>query len=551
MYALLASLPILFCLIVMSFFNWGAIKSLSVSVIIGIVLSLFVWKIPAIDVFQYIIVGLLESTNIVFIIIGAILLLGVLTKYGATNVINNSLNSLTKDARIQALLIGFIFNTFLSGIAAFSTEIIFSSLILIELGFPAFLAAIIALFFNGPVVTFGAIGIPTITTINLTKPLAQQLGLDVEKYATNVSAYSAFLHFIGSFFIAIIVMYLIVKVFGKEKSWKPFLEIIPFTIFTNICVMLPFYLVARYVNPDLPDIVSSIIGFIIVILALKIGFLIPRNSWKLPPKDSWPSSWANSKDTHSIQFIKPKYKSPNFYISWAPYILCSLILIVTRIPQLGLQEIIKKPVININGILGLNKIIFSLNWLYSPGIMPFFLLSIICIILFKFTKNEIKEIIVFTYAKSKIAAIAIILSVILVQIMLKSADNPRGLEGMLMSIANALSHLQSVGTIIAAPLLGTLGTFVSGSNTTSDILFSIVQFNVAQKIGLPHYILVSLQNVAGGIGIILCIKSIAAVASVTGLTNSDEGKLLKYGLAMALFYILILLTVVFITLAII
>jgi len=533
----------------MSVLKWSGVRAIFVSLCITIVFAVFIWKLNFIDIIAYDISGILEVSNIIFIIFGAILLLNILTKAGAINVINNSFNNISMDSRIHILLIGLAFNTFLNGIAAFGTEIALSTLVLISLGFPAFPAAIIALAFNAPFISFGAVGVPTITAIALTKNSAQDIGLNITEYANQVSSYSAFLHSIAGMVLTIIVLFIVIKIFAKEKSWKPFLEIIPFALLNSAFMYAAYYWTAKYLGPDLPTVIAGIVGLTTIILTTKFKLFLPKTVWTFPPAHTWSKLWIPAEHTgKNKNNLEPKEdrKAPNPFKAWLPYILCSVILVVSRIPSLGVQGMFKHYVLRIHHLFGLEKVNYDFLWLYSPGIMPFLMISVLAIFMFNLKTKEVKEVLFATWDKSKLAILAIILSVMMVSIMLKSSNNPVGLQGMLTSIAALISNLQGVGVIIITPIIGALGTFVSGSNTTSNILFTNTAFDIATITSVPNYVLVSLQNVGGGAGIMFCFKNILIVSSITGLKNR-EGHMLNYMLLISLIYILLLLLTVFAT----
>ncbi len=544
-YTILSAIPILFSLITMSVFKWGSIRSIGISFIITFVLAFFVWHINITDLISYMILGVFDAFYIVLIIFGAIFLLNILTKSKAITIINNTFTNVSKDARVQLMLIGLVFNTFLCGIAAFGTEVALTAVVLIALRFPPLAAAVAALAFNGPLVTFGAVGVPTVTTIQQTLPWAIKAGFNPIKWANDISTYSAFIHIFVGISFTLMVLFIIIKIFGKEKSWKPFFEFIPFALFSTLSVLLPYYLTAKYIGPDLPAVIGGIAGFVLVIAAAKLKFLVPKSIWHFPPKETWNKDWLSSEpEVSTTSKENDTRKAPSILMSWLPYIVCSIILILTRIPELGIQPYFKQPTLDIHNLFGLEKVHWKFPWLYTPGIMPFIIVSILSIFVYKINWKETKGILSYTFTKSKVAILALILSIMMVKIMANSGDNNINLPGMLALIASVLSNLKGIGVFLMSPILGILGTFVSGSNTTSDILFSTVQFNVALLTDLPAALLVVMQNTSGGVGDIFALKSIIIVASVTGLAK-QEGTLLRYGLAIAGIGTLVLLTVSF------
>ncbi|MGV3278956.1 L-lactate permease [Rickettsiales bacterium LUAb2] len=539
MYPLIAAFPIILCLFTMSVLNWNSIKSIGLSLVLTILSAVILWKLSFISIFSYGLIGFFETINIILIIFGAILLLNTLVKVNAMEVINKTFSNISSDARIQVMLIGMIFNGFFSGISGFAVEVSLSTLILMSLRFPAFPAVVISLAFNAPAVTFGAVGLPVIVTTNLTQNLAVLSGINPIVYANQISYYTALFHCIASFVLSVFIMFMVIKVFAKDKSWKSFFEIIPFTLLSNASMMIPYLFVAKYVGADLPAIIGGLIGLFVTVLIIKSKLFIPKNSWHFQSEKQWPKFWIPTSNSCNAFFNSASHNKIGFFKAWLPYILVSIILIVTRIPNLGLQELFKQPAIHINHLFGLSDANYTFNWLYSPGIMPFLLISIFCIFWYKMQWKDVKEVYIYTFAKIKVSIITLILAMAMVQIMLHSNSNPLGIDGMLTSIAKSLTHLKGAIYIIVSPIIGTLGTFVSGSNTTSNILFSLLQYKASSLLNISPYIILALQNTGGGLGDMFSIKSVVILTAVSGLIGA-EGKIIKYALVPAFVYLVTL-----------
>lgn len=516
----------------MSVLNWSSIKSIGLSLLVTIIAALFIWKLSLLDIFSYGILGVFGTLNIILIIFGAILLLNTLIKTRAIEVINSTFSNISSDPRVQVMLIGMIFNGFFSGISGFAVEVSLSTLILMSLRFPAFPAVIISLAFNAPAVTFGAVGLPVIVTANLTKGLSAG---NQALYVSHISYYTALFHVISSFILAIFIMFLVIKVFAKDKSWKAFFEIIPFTILSNASMMLPYLFVAKYIGPELPSIIGGIIGLFITVILVKCKVFIPRNKWAFPNQKNWPKFWIPSSDS-GCSNANASTKHMRFFKAWLPYISVSVILILTRIPSLGLQKLIKQPEISIKHLFGLQHIHYTFKWLYSPGIMPFLFISILCIFLYKMKWQDVKEVYSQTFSKIKVSIITLIMAIAMLEIMVNSKFNPLGIDGMLTSIAKSLTHLNSTVYLLLSPIIGTLGSFVSGSNTTSNVLFSVLQYKTASFLHIPTYIIMALQNTGGGVGDMFSLKSVVILTSVSGLIG-EEGRIIKYALIPASLYL--------------
>ena len=139
MYALLAFIPILFCVVVMAVFNWPAKYAMPVTWLMVVILGLTAWGMDFLSVAAYSIAGLFSSIEVLIIIFGAILVMNTLKLSGAMSSIGNGFRSVSGDARVQAIIIGFLFVSFIEGAAGFGTPAALAAPLMISLGSPRWL----------------------------------------------------------------------------------------------------------------------------------------------------------------------------------------------------------------------------------------------------------------------------------------------------------------------------------------------------------------------------------------------------------------------------
>ena len=163
MYALIAAVPILLTIVFMVGFNWPAKRALPVAWGAACVVAGFVWKMGVLEIGAQTIAGFLSAFETLCIIFGAILLMNVLKQSGAMASINKVFSNITKDARIQAVVVGYVFAGFIEGAAGFGTPAALAAPILISLGFPPLAAASVCLIYNSTPVCPGPVGVPTLT----------------------------------------------------------------------------------------------------------------------------------------------------------------------------------------------------------------------------------------------------------------------------------------------------------------------------------------------------------------------------------------------------
>ena len=215
MLALLAFIPIVITLVLMLVFNWPAKWSLLVSFVVAFVFGLAFWKIDVLELLATSAYGMLNSMDVLIIILGAILVMNTLKASGATAAINRGFMNICPDKRVQACIIGFSFCSFIESAAGFGTPAALAGPLLVCLGFPPLAAAMITLIFDSVAVSFGAVGTPVTSALNV-------LGLSGDAaFASQFSFWTAVPHAIVGTFLPLIVLLMTTKIFGKEKSFKP------------------------------------------------------------------------------------------------------------------------------------------------------------------------------------------------------------------------------------------------------------------------------------------------------------------------------------------
>lgn len=538
---LLAFLPILVSLVLMMAFNIPAKISLPISWLLACVFGLIFWKMDWLSVFAYSISGVLNSLDVLITITGAIIVMNMLKESGGTHSINNGFKSITKDVRIQAIIIGWMFASFIEGAAGFGTPAALAAPLLVSLGFPPVAAAVVALICDSTAVSFGAIGTPTIQSLTC---LGSEIATD--SYSSSLSMWVSIPHAIVGTFIPFIAVAVMCKFFSKEKSFKPAFEVFPFAIFAGLCFTIPYTLIACFLGPEFPSLLGALIGLPIVIFAAKKGFLIPKKQWNFPDQNEWDESWKST-----VEATKPKESNLSLIRAWLPYIIIAVILVITRLPFLPI-----KSTLNGNGVLaevfaikipelfGVGNTSYTFKWAWLPGTI-FILVSFLIIPIHKMKRQEVGQAWKNTGKQLLGAAIAIVSGLALVQIMRYSGSNAfdsTETKSMIFYMAESLSKVGKVFYVIIAPIIGVLGAFVSGSNTVSNSLFTNLQYQSALNLGLPTILIVALQIIGGAVGNMICVNNTVAVCATVG-TNGKEGKIIRITIAPTIVYTILIIII--------
>lgn len=538
MSALLAFIPILAAIILMAGLNWPATKALSLSLLTAMVVALFYWQMSIPHILGYTFFGFLKALDILIIIFGAILILNTLKVSGAMTTINNGFSGITTDRRIQVIIIGFMFGSFIEGAAGFGTPAALAGPLLVGLGFPPLAAAIVALIFNSVPVPFGAVGTPIFGAMSTLGSNLEALGISPDSYMMTLTEWIAIPNSVAGIFIPLLGLMIMTRVFGESKSIKPALAAAPFALFAAFAFMVPFVIIAVLFGPELPSLVGAFIGLGIVVMAAKKGFLVPKDSWDFPEEKLWPDVWKSSVDTGSTGEAKMSLLK-----AWAPYLLIAIILVVTRIPEFGLKSLLNDQQFTFNNVANISGLTYELKWAYLPGTIPFVLVAIITHFMYKMPLKDVKGAWSLTFRQLKDAAIALLAGVGMVQLMLNSNVNASGMESMLTEMAVAASDLSGSAYPVFATAIGSLGTFMSGSATVSNILFMSFQFETALLLDFSPILITAMQGIGAGVGNMICVNNVVAVAATVGCIGA-EGQIIRTNAIPALFYYL-LITLIF------
>lgn len=545
MYGFVAFIPILITIFLMAVLNWSSKKALPIAWGTAAIIALAVWKMDLLDVVAYSAFGMLKAVDVLIIIFGAILILNTLKESGAMATINHGFNGITRDRRIQAIIVAWMFGAFIEGAAGFGTPAALAGPLLVGLGFPALAAAMVALIMNSTPVAFGAVGTPIFGTMSTISSNLAALGADSVVFQAELTKWVALLHGVVGTFVPLLAVMMLTKFFGKEKSIKAGLKAAPFAIFAGLSFTLPYSIIAMLFGPELPSLFGAFIGLGLVITAAKKGFLVPKEVWDFPNKNEWEKDWVSETNLGDVGIAKMSLVK-----AWTPYALIAVILVITRIPSFGLKDILASQVITIPNILGVEGLNYGLKWAYLPGTIPFILVALITHFLHGMNVTQIKTAWTRTFKQLSGAAIALFAGVALVQLMLNSGVNSSGLESMLTEMAKGIAALAGSSYVFVAPFIGILGAFMSGSNTVSNILFSSLQFETATILHLPNVLIVAMQVIGGGIGNMICVNNVVAVCATLGIIGV-EGKLIRrnalpafiYGISVAIIVFIIILII--------
>ncbi|MEQ6121052.1 L-lactate permease [Reichenbachiella sp. MALMAid0571] len=538
--ALLAIVPILAAAIMLVGFRMPAKTAMPISLILTIVIAYFGWRLPFIHILASSIQGMFITFDILYIIFGAILLLNLLKHSKAIGVIRKGFTDISSDRRIQVVIITWLFGSFIEGAAGFGTPAAVVAPLLIGLGFPTFCAVMLGMMVQSTAVTFGAVGTPILVGVRgglqspeLNASLAEA-GVSFTDYIQLVTTNAAVLHGITGTLMPTLMVCMMTRFFGKNKSWKEGLAVFPFTLFGGLAFTIPYTLTGITLGPEFPTLLGSLIGITIVIVAAKKGFLIPKETWDFPDRKSWAKEWigkleiqtTNNDDLPKISLIK----------ACSPYLFLAGLLVLSRLTQLPFKGWLTSVKINWTEIFG-TTISASSVPLYLPGSI-LLVVAAITIFLHKMKMEDIKNALSESSNMIIGAGFVLIFTVPMVRIYINSGTNSGDLPGMPIAMAEWVAG--TVGSIypLFAPAIGALGAFIAGSNTVSNLMFSLFQFGVAEKLIMPTSMIVALQAVGAAAGNMIAIHNIVAASATVGFLG-NEGLVLKKTILPTIYYLVV------------
>ncbi|NOZ61912.1 MAG: L-lactate permease [Calditrichaeota bacterium] len=526
--AFLGFSPILLSAILLVGFRIPAKKAMPAAYLVAAAVAFFAWKMTLLNILASTIQGLFITFDILYIIFGAILLLNALKFSGGIASIRAGFSNISDDRRVQVIIIAWLFGSFIEGASGFGTPAAIAAPLLVAIGFPAAAAVMIGMMIQSTAVTFGAVGTPILIGVRgglqnpeLTAKLAGA-GIGFEQYLRTIAAEAAILHGITGTLIPLLMIMMMTRFFGKNKSWTEGLSIVPFAIFGGLAFTVPYTLTGIFLGPEFPSLLGALVGLVIVTFAARKKFLIPKDSWDFPDRADWAQEWLGTID---IRLDEVTDKKIPVWLAWLPYLFVALLLVLTRLPFLPFGRWLKSVSLHWNGVFG-SPINAATTPLYLPGTI-LILVVLLTIFLHRMKRTQVQKAF---FDSTKIllgAGFVLIFTVPMVRIYINSGINSVHLPSMPVAMAQWVAD--TVGKIwpLFAPWIGALGAFIAGSNTVSNLMFSLFQHSVAEKLAISPDFTVALQAVGAAAGNMIAIHNVVAASATVGLLGREGVTLRK------------------------
>ncbi|WP_263411332.1 L-lactate permease [Terriglobus tenax] len=444
-----------------------------------------------------------------WIIFWAIALFRVTEQTGKFEIIKESVSRLTPDLRLQALLIAFAFGAFLEGAAGFGAPVAIAATMLMGLGFSGFDAAALCLLANTAPVAFGSIGIPVVT-------LAGTTGLPLDKLSGAVGSFCAPVSLL-------LPTYLVLAMWGRAGFagvWLPCLA--GGAAFASVQ-----YTVSNFIGPQLTDILASLAAIAVLVVVLRLR------------KSQPPAAYLRTPVEEAAQ----RYSAREIVLAWMPYgllVLCVLLWGYQPFQRLLNRGSILIPWPYLNNIvlrmpplvpkMSPYPAIFNLNFFSAAG-TSCMMATLLSVLLLRVRPGHLLRIIV-SVVRTLMLPTLTVASVLAIAFLMNYCGATATL-GLAFAATGVLFPFFSA-------LLGWLGVFLTGSDTSANALFGSLQEVTAGRLGLDAVLMAAANSAGGVMGKMISLQTIAVAAAATGMKQEEQSKLFSFSLRHSLLLVTVI-----------
>jgi len=512
--AIAAAIPIVVLFIMLGALRKPAWSAAIAALISAFVVALAVYGMPVrLAVISTVYGAAYGLFPIAWIVFASIMLYRLAVDTGKFEIIKDSVGGLTDDRRLQAMFIAFSFGAFIEGAAGFGAPVAVSGAMLAGLGFSPFYAAGICLLANTAPVAFGSIGIPVTTLANVT-------GLPVMALSAMVGRLCAMIS-------VIIPGYLIVVMTNRKKA----LEVLPAIVACGVSFAGVQLAVSNFVGPELTDIASSLTCIVVMVFVLKL--------WK-------PKNIVRLEGDQPASITMQRHTAGQLFLAWSPYLLLVIFVLLwgdadiklrlnTWMHNLQPSWLPLAPrVLNRLMVPGLHNVItqvppvtkaaapyaalYEMNWISASG-TACFLATLATALVLRVSPGKVVQTYIATFKQLSKAMITIAAMLGLAYLM--------NYSGMTSTLGLSLAATGSAFPFFSA-VVGWLGVFLTGSDTSANALFGNLQVVTANALSLNPVLTASVNSAAGVMGKMISVQSIAVAVAATGMSRDDESKLFRF-----------------------
>ncbi len=493
----LALLPIIWLAVALSVLKLPAYKVCPIALVITVVLALFYWKSPGMEVLT----GGLEGAvmglwPISLVIVAAVFTYNLTVRTGAMETIKSMLTAVTSDKRVLVLIIAWGFGGFMEGMAGFGTAVAIPAGILCGLGFDPIFSALVCLVANATPTAFGSIGIPTITA-------ASVAGLDAGPTAVVVVLQLALM-------VVVTPLIMVMMTGGGLKGLK---GVWPVALGSGLAFVIPEFITAKFVGAELPVVTGSVVCMVVTVLLSKVFLRKNDPAYALPGTEK----------------KGERLTGKTMVLAWSPFILIFVFLLLTSNLVPPIHDALAAIKTSIPIYSGEGASPYTISWISTPGVL-IFIAAIIGGCLQKAGGRVMGQVFLATL-KQMYKTIITLVSIL-------AAAKIMGYCGMTGDIAAFLVAVTGTFYPVVAPLIGSIGTFVTGSATSASVLFSGLQAETAVALNMDSMWLVAANTIGATAGKIISPQSISIATAATD-TVGQESKILRSAIGYYVLFVVV------------
>lgn len=502
--SLVALIPIIFFFLALAVFRLKGVVAGTITVVLAFLVALFAYKMPIQMALGSVLYGFLYGLwPIAWIIIGTVFLYKISVKTGQFNIIRSSILSLTEDQRMQMLLVGFAFGTFLEGAAGFGAPVAITAALLVGLGFKPLYAAGLCLIVNTAPVAFGAMGIPIIVA-------GQVTGLDTLHISQMVGRQLPFM-----------VPIVLIWVMAIMDGWRGVKEMFPAILVGGLAFSITQWATSNYLGPELPDITAAVVT--LASLTILCKFWQPKTIFR----------FEHDKDDPEVEHIDTHqhYSIGQIVRAWMPFTFLTIMVTIWSVAPFkalfkhgGPLEswVLQFPIPSLHNLVQKMPPVvaqatdyaamYKFDWFSATG-TAIFVAAFITIVFLRMKPAQAVSTLAETLKELRIPIVSIGMVLAFAFI--------ANYSGLSATLALALAHTGDAFTFFS-PFLGWIGVFLTGSDTSANALFSALQATTAHQIGVSDILLVAANTSGGVTGKMISPQSIAIACAAVGLVGRES-----------------------------
>jgi lactate permease len=479
--ALIAALPIATVLVLMLVARWPAVRAGVAGLIVALVLAVLLFPFESVG--DDLVVGVTGSFSeaiftaltILWIILPALAIYRLQTETGAVDRLRTGLSELSSDPRLTALVVAWFFALLLEGAAGFGTSAALAAPFLIAIGMAPVAAVTAAMMGHIVGVTFGAVGTPVV-------PMVAASGLEPSAISSSMALQAALI----GWTVAIVVALIIARAYPNERPHPVWMRW-GLGLGAALVFLIPYLLIAFFVGPELPTLAGAIVGGGLFIVFIRRQGAKTRAA-------------ADPDAPPGMSLAR----------AMAPYLILVVLVLATRL--IGpLREALQG--IELTWTAADGTFSGAFQPLYHPGTMLFvaFLLGAL---VQRANLGQVRDSLSGA-GKTLIPVAAALMAMLgLARIMVHA--------GMVDTIAAAAADALGGAWPLLAPSVGALGTFVTGSATASNALFSDLQVATANAIGQDVATILGAQGLGAALGNAIAPHNLIAAAAIVSLAGREN-----------------------------